>query len=209
MQFFDLHTHNTASDKVYAILDSGICDIDDRRISVGIHPWYISANWKEDFAKITHHINKGNIVAIGECGIDKLLSTASIELQIEIFRAHAMLAERSKKPLIIHCVKGIDEIISLKKEISPTQAWIIHGFRGNRIQAMQLASAGFYISFGEKFNRESIIAIPGERLLIESDESPKNIIEIYRSIADARKCSIDELQATVTKNIKSCGIEIL
>ena len=209
MQFFDIHTHNSTSDKEYSILDYGTRYIADRTISVGIHPWYITGNWKEDFARITELINKDNIAAIGECGIDKLRSRASIELQIEIFRAHAMLAEKAKKPLIIHCVKSVDEVVSLKKEISPTQAWIIHGFRGNCTQATQLTNAGFYISFGEKFNRESIIAIPDEKLLIESDESPKNIIEIYRSIADARECSIDELQATVTRNIKNCGIEIL
>ena len=127
MDFFDIHTHNKECDSQSSILNSNIY-ITGKRISMGIHPWDISSDWREQFAKIRANACKENVCAIGECGLDKLKSPASEKLQQEVFRAHAMLAEEVKKPLIIHCVKGFDTIIAQHKEISPEQAWIIHGF---------------------------------------------------------------------------------
>jgi TatD DNase family protein len=117
-----------------------------------------------------------------------------------------MLAEEVKKPLIIHCVKGLDEIIAMHKETVPQQAWIIHGFRGKPQQAEQLVKAGFYLSFGERFNVESLKATPLERLFVESDESNFGIYEIYRRISQTKGYSIEELAMTVRKNAANCNI---
>ena len=205
MEFIDIHTHNKESNNLSSILNSNEY-IAGRRISIGIHPWDISGDWKELFATIRMNAYKENVCAIGECGIDKLKPPAGEELQQEVFKAHALLAEEAKKPLIIHCVKGFDTIISLRKEISPKQAWIIHGFRGKPQQAEQLIKNGFYISYGEKFNSESLKNTPKERLFIESDESEKSIEEIYNGIAEIKGCSTAELSVTIMHNAVKCNI---
>ena len=205
MEFIDIHTHNKESNNLSSILNSNEY-IAGRKISIGIHPWDISSDWKEYFATIRINAFKKNVCAIGECGIDKLKSPAGEELQKEVFKAHAMLAEEAKKPLIIHCVKGFDTIISLRKEITPEQPWIIHGFRGKPQQAEQLIKNGFYISYGEKFNSESLKNTPKERLFIESDESEKSIEEIYNGIAEIKGCSVAELSVTIMHNAVKCNI---
>lgn len=207
MDFFDIHTHNKECDSRSSILNSNEY-ITGRRISMGIHPWDISCNWEEQFAIIRANAYKENVCAIGECGTDKLKSPANEELQQEVFKAHALLAEEVNKPLIIHCVKGIDTIIALRKEISPEQPWIIHGFRGKPQQAEQLIKNGFYISFGDKFNIDSVKATPLERLFIESDESQKSIDKIYDEIAKVKGCSIAELCTTIMHNAAKCNIPL-
>lgn len=201
MILFDIHTHNTDSNPQSSIY---CCKeyIDGRIISIGIHPWDINNCWKEQFSTIKEEANKKNVCAIGECGIDKLQSPATTELQKEVFKAHALLAEEVKKPLIIHCVKAFDEIIALHKEVKPQQVWIIHGFRGKPQQAEQLIKNGFHISFGEKFNSDSLKSTPIKRLFVESDESNIGIDEIYCRIAKARGCSIEELASSVMDNAK-------
>lgn len=207
MDFFDIHTHNKECDSQSSILNSNGY-IPDRRISMGIHPWNISSDWEKQFAIIRANACKENVCAIGECGTDKLKSPANEELQQEVFRAHATLAEEAGKPLIIHCVKGFDTIIALHKEISPKQPWIIHGFRGKPQQAEQLIKNGFYISFGDKFNIDSVKATPLERLFIESDESKKSIDKIYDEIAKVKGFSIAELCTAIMHNAVKCNIPL-
>lgn len=205
MTLFDIHTHNNRADDEYSIYN---CKeyIEGRKISIGIHPWEINNGWKERFAAIKNESKSENVCAIGECGIDRLNSPVAIETQKEVFKAHALLAEEAKKPLIIHCVKGFDEIMSIRKEIAPKQAWIIHGFRGKPQQAEQFIKNGFYLSFGEMFNAESLKATPKEKLFIESDESKTGINEIYRRIAETLGCSVEELASTIMQNAEKVSV---
>ena len=207
MILIDIHTHNTDANRQYGIFNSAEY-VAERNISLGIHPWEITTEWKEVFAVIKEYAYRNNVVAIGECGIDKNRTTADIETQKEVFRAHATLAEESKKPLIIHCVKGFDEIIAIHKEISPRQAWILHGFRGKPQQAEQLIKRGIYISFGEKFNTDTLTTTPLEMMFIESDDNRTAIDKIYTSIAIAKGVSIEELASQIAQNAKKCGIEL-
>ena len=202
MEFFDLHTHNEAADSRYSILNSNRA-IEERYTSVGLHPWDITEDWEKEFLRITELAKSRNVIAIGECGIDKLKSTADIITQITVFQAHARLSEETRKPLIIHCVKGIDEITRLYKELNPTQAWIIHGFRGKPQQAQQITGCGLYISFGEHFNAESIKATPLDRMFIESDESTLPIADIYSAIAKTKDMEVEALQQSISANIKA------
>lgn len=204
MTFLDIHTHNNAAGNT--IFSSGTFYLAERRISVGIHPWYINADWKNGLAAIAGFANESNVAAIGECGIDTLKSPAPVELQEDIFKAHIMLAEEVQKPLIIHCVKAYDRLVALRNGLKPQQAWIIHGFRGKPQQAEQLIKAGLHISLGEKFNTESAKVIPMERLFIESDESNAAIADIYAAVARAKGADIEELALQTMQNAAKCGI---
>ena len=205
MKLIDIHTHNADCDRHSSIFNSKEY-IDNRNISIGIHPWDIDSSWEKQFTIIKELARKENVRAIGECGIDKLRSLATTDTQLKIFKAHALLAEEIQKPLIIHCVKGFDELIAMHRELLPKQAWIIHGFRGKPQQAEQLIKEGFYISFGEKFNIDSLKALPLEQLFVESDESKIGITNIYNLIANAKGCSIEDLSLHVIANAKRCNL---
>lgn len=210
MTLTDLHTHNpTCEAGTTGIINCGTTPITGAPCSVGIHPWDITAAWENSLEDIRKAVQRSNVVAIGECGIDKLKSPADTKTQTEILAAHARIAEETEKPLILHCVKGQEEIIKLHRSIKPKQAWIIHGFRGKPAQARQLLHEGFFLSFGAAFNPESLAATPADRLFIESDTVTTRLEDIYKAAALCRGTSIEELAATVAENFKRCNINIL
>ena len=199
--FVDIHTHNDAGNPV-AVVDNGAVGF----CSVGIHPWRITEDWEQRFLEIRALARQPHVVAVGECGFDYLKSLASKEVQYELFKAHALLAEEIGKPLIIHLVKGQQELLRASKEILHKQAWIIHGFRGKPLQALQLLSAGMYISLGEMFNSDAASVIPLGRLFIESDESAVPIAEIYEKIANVKGVQVGELARCTIENARACNI---
>ena len=162
--------------------------------SVGIHPWYLHNISAEDISLLELLCSDKRVVLIGECGIDKN-STFSAEMQIPVFEKQILISERISKPLIVHCVGSFNELFVLRKKHQPTQRWIIHGFRGKPQLAEQILQSGCDISFGEKFNPESVRIVPFERLFIETDQSEISIEEIYHQIAAAKNCKIHELLA--------------
>lgn len=207
MRLTDIHTHileSTGKDSLYCC---GTTYVANRNISTGIHPWDVTEHWKEEFSTVEEIAGKKNCLAIGECGIDRLRGCC-MEVQEEAFRTHAILAEEIKKPLIIHCVKGADTILAVHKEIKPAQAWIIHGFKGKPEQAIQFTRTGLYLSFGERFNSESLLATPLDKLLIESDESRMPIEEIYCLVAKTKDMTPEELANIVRNNAEKCGIQL-
>lgn len=206
MHLIDIHTHSVANDGNIHIVDAGMSPVGDTLCSVGIHPWKITGGWKEQFAEVKACAAAQNVVAIGECGFDFVNSSASQELQYEVFIAHVKLSEELQKPLIIHLVKGQQLLLKAAKELSHAQAWIIHGFRGKSEQAAQLLAAGMYLSFGEYFNAATVAEVPSGKLLVESDESVLPLSGIYNRIAAARECSVDELLQYVAVNVFRCGM---
>ena len=172
-------------------------------ISIGIHPWYVTADDIEEQTEWIKQtaINDKRVIAIGECGTDKLCNT-DMNLQYEAFCNCITLSEELRLPLIIHSVKTSNEIIKLRKSIKPKQAWIIHGFRGKPEQALQYLSNGFYLSFGKLYNTESIKITPHDRLLFETDEHSGNIIEIITNAAKTLDIPTDKIQNIASENTK-------
>ncbi len=178
----DIHSHdsNRADSAIINILPE-----EDIRpgvyYSVGIHPWNTPTVTPSTLDSLASKARNEQIVAIGETGLDALKG-GDIAKQIELFKFHINLSEQQRKPLIIHAVKTFPEIIKLKKELKPSQPWIIHGFRGKPELAQELLRHGFYISLGEKFNKETASIIPEDKLFYESDESPLPIEKIIALI---------------------------
>lgn len=150
MTFFDVHTHNKiVSENIFAIVNKyPIATHFTNPFSIGIHPWYLkSANVEKELLFIEEKLQDKNCFAIGECGLDKV-TEIDFELQKIVFRKQLQLSEKYKKPVIIHCVKAFQEIIELKKELRPTQTWILHGFQKNLQIAESLLKNGIVVSIG-------------------------------------------------------------
>ena len=112
------------------------------------------------------------------------------------------VTEKYELPLIIHCVKAMDELLALRKERAPKQPWIWHGFRGKPEQTKQLLQKGFYLSFGMHYSSEAMNVVPDSRLFLETDDSPVNIEDVLRDTAKVRGVEVETLQAIVRKNIQ-------
>ena len=203
--FFNIHTHVSVHPKNEILsLAPEELSTDNRSsyASVGIHPWTLTKeNADIQWEALRESIKDKRIIAIGECGLDKLKGP-SMELQTAVFKQEAALAEDSSLPLIIHCVKAFNELIQLKKEISPCQPWIIHGFRGKLPLALDCIRHGFYLSIGSHFQENTLKAIPLDRLFIETDESEESIESIYQRIAEIKGISQQELLEAINKNVR-------
>lgn len=169
----------------------------DQKWSVGLHPWHLdlfcdeSMRIKEEmWVELVSAAANPAVVAVGECGID-IPKGGLLATQMLAFRRQALLAERLQKPLVIHSVKAQDIIVGLKRDINPHQPWIIHGFRNKPTIAAIYLNAGCYLSFGEKFNPETLDITPEYRILAETDESQLSIDEI-----------ISRMEKSVQKNLK-------
>lgn len=205
MDFFNIHTHTLVNPESEIISYSpGLYPTDPRIVysSIGIHPWYLTEdNAETQWNALLEQISSPTTIAIGEGGLDKLKGP-SLDTQIRILKQQVLLSEEKKLPLILHCVKAYNELILLKKEIQPSQPWIIHGFRGKESLAIDCLRHGFYLSFGEHFQADALRVVPINKLFIETDESKASIETIYQSIAQVRHISLEELNESIKKNVK-------
>lgn len=174
---FDFHTHHLDADHALISVEPGFTPRAGAIYSVGIHPWHSAAVTEDELRQLDADVRLDCVKAIGETGLDRLRG-ATLDRQTDLLLHHIALSEELQKPVVLHIVKAFPEIIALKRRLNPTQAWIIHGFRGKPRQAEELLRHGFYLSLGEHFNPESAEIIPSGRLLVETDESDKNISDI-------------------------------
>lgn len=203
MHILDIHTHQYSEHTNQSILNSDLSHFSPQQgyfYSVGIHPWNVTNITTTILNELKEICQHPQVLAIGETGLDKI-KTSNWDEQVESFKLHIQISETLHKPLIIHCVKSTAEIIKFKKMYQPHSAWIIHGFRGKKELAAQLIKQNIYFSFGEKHNKETLINTPIERLFIETDNSPKSILNIYQEIAQKRSISIEMLTNQVQQNI--------
>lgn len=209
----DIHTHHPAP-RPQAVVSVGIHDfnpIDGQFYSVGIHPWETKKNpTADELAELERIAALPCVVAIGETGIDKL-NGGPLFRQMNVLNRHIELSEKLKKPLILHDVKAHDIITGLKREMEITQKWLVHGFRAKSTVAKMLTDIGIYLSFGEKYNSESLLSTPQSMILAETDESELTIEEIIarlsQTIGKEMKSVIAENTANFLFNIPQ--IEIL
>ena len=203
MSIYDLHTHHHPDEAGTALVQltpSHFAPRPQHYYSVGLHPWTITDHWRVQMAQLYVMAQHPQVLLIGEAGIDKRRASAPLALQIDVMREHIHLSELVGKPLLIHCVKGVDELLALRKEQPITQPWILHGYRGGVEQWRQLTRAGIMVSLGERYDEALIQEIPLDLLLLESDESP-SVTTTYAQVSASTAVSEQALRETVSHNI--------
>lgn len=204
LSFFDFHYH---SGQKFGIKNWNFEDgfpENDLLFSVGIHPNQVAKNLEMPLKLVTEMATSPNCVTIGECGLDGLI-TVSEDLQKKAFHLQIDLANKLKKPLIIHCVRRFQEIIDAKR-LSETPM-IIHGFNRKKELADRLFNDGFYLSFGKALLRnvslqQILKSAPADRFFLETDAADLDIAELYGVAAQCRQISEDELATQMFENIE-------
>ena len=199
----DIHTHRPSPypEGVISLRNFDTPLAEGQLYSAGIHPWDTTGGDSDDtLARLEKLAGNSQIVMIGECGVDPAKGGPMFR-QLQILKAQIDISERLRKPLILHCVKSADVIMGLKRDLNPSQPWIIHGFRGKPQQARQLTDKGIYLSFGEKFNSDTVMAIPDDMILAETDESILTIEEIIGKLSQAANRDLRPLIVSNTASI--------
>ena len=175
------------------------------------HDWSI-------IAKLAEH---PRVRAIGETGLDYFRTPPELrKRQQESFKWHIELAKKHKKALVIHDRDSHDDVLSVLLEVGAPEKTIFHCFSGDLEMAKICIERGYILSFAGTVTfknapqlREAVKIVPADQLLVETDSpflapsphrgalnTPAQIANIVRAIADERNVSDSELATTLSNN---------
>lgn len=203
--YINIHSHHAGAGTVIQNYYSRFAAIPATGYySAALHPWYITETaWQQELALLTAVSSQKNIVAIGECGLDKICDTNFV-LQQKVFAAQIQLANTINKPLIIHCVKAYDEVLQALRQQQNKVPVIFHGFNKSKTLALQLIHKGYYLSFGSALEQQHmqmvLTALPVEKVFLETDDAAVSIENIYNLAAAALQIDINALSLQLQKN---------
>jgi TatD DNase family protein len=210
----DIHTHKISSvlPDTFTIRNIRYQEAADLKpgqgyYSVGLHPWDAGGTHL-NLDLLDQLMSRPYFIALGEIGLDKFKGPEP-EIQTQIFIDQARIAEAHNKPVIIHCVKSWESLLTIKHILAPSVPWIIHGFNGKPELAGQLITEGFYLSFGAALLHEdtrladSLRYTPSSRLFLETDDSSASISSIYEKAASIRNLSLIELKIYISENFET------
>lgn len=205
--YFNLHSHNHFTSPGQVALQSVYANFENIGstgfYSAGLHPWYITNNWQPQLGLLQKTLQQQNVWAVGECGLDKICDT-SFTLQQTVFKQQLLLANQVNKPVILHCVRAWQEVLTLLDEAGMQVPVVFHGYAKNQILANQILQKGYYLSFGKALQRPSVQqvlkTIPAHQFFLETDDAAIAIETIYNWAAQALSTDINSLSLQLQKN---------
>jgi TatD DNase family protein len=186
-KYIDIHTHNPREDVLSPTM-------------AGIHPW------EAEIGCELPDLTECDI--IGETGLDYACEVDRYR-QKELFLKHLAKAQQLGKPVVLHVVRALNDTLSILSEFKGLKGVVFHGFIGSKEQAAECIKRGYYLSFGERSlrspkTREVIATMPQNLLFCETDDNTSVAIEeIYRSVAEIRGTTPEELLRTIEDNYKN------
>lgn len=187
--------------------------------SVGIHPNDISEQFSVSSFELL--VNYPKVIAIGEVGLDYYRTTEpeKQKLQKDIFRQFLQLAQKVKKPVIVHSRQAFEDTYKILFEF-PGISGVIHSFTYSFEQAQKFFDLGFYIglngiiTFTDQYN-DTVKNAPLDKILLETDapflapvphRGKKNEPAYVKFVAEqiAKVCGIpvEEINKVTTENAK-------
>ncbi len=176
------------------------------------------------FPLMEKHARAGDLVAVGETGLDYHYYKDSSELQKKFLVRYLHLALSCKLPIVIHCRDAFDDlfkILDAEYRIGDHYApGMLHCFTGTLEEAQEVAKRGWMVSFSgivtfkkSEALREIAKKVPLDQLLIETDtpylapqsqrghtNEPSFLPETVACIAAARGVSTQDLMVATTQN---------
>lgn len=201
----DCHTHSHEVSELairslsYEEWSGGVTIQEGQLYSIGLHPWSLPlAERLTDLIDQMRSLlaSTPQIVAVGECGIDKVRSNASLAEQRAWLEAQLRLACQLHRPILLHTVRAWSETIEIRRELAQEfgqlPPMVLHGFRAKSEVAQMMLSQGFVLSFGRHYDPAALqLAYEANALLVETDELPQGLThrealaEIYTHLAEA------------------------
>lgn len=213
----NIHTHKVVNDNAKSVVSmhhhfEQVSSLG--YYSLGLHPWHLnSQTLEEDFELLKKYSVLPNVLAIGECGLDKVCAT-DFQAQQKAFSMQIDWANEIKKPLIIHCVRAHNETLQMLREKAVKVPVVFHGFNKNIEIAKQILHAGYYLSFGKSLMKEEMESVfqevPLNRILLETDNSELGIDEVYNQAAKIRNISMKIIENQIETNASNIfGLSII
>ena len=189
---------------------------------LGLHPEEVRADWREVLARIKPFLNKG--VCVGEVGLDFYWSREFEREQIEAFEEQVRWSVELGLPLMIHCRKAQNEMVTLLKRFkNQLPGGVFHCFTGNELEARELLQfdrfvlgIGGVLTFKKSKLPETLqAAVPLERVVLETDSpymapvpmrgqrnEPAFVAHVAQRLAETYGVSISEVIRQTDENCK-------
>jgi TatD DNase family protein len=179
--------------------------------AIGYHPWSIKENEIQNtLSFIEKHI--AQCVAVGEVGLDYKIKVKKA-IQWEVFSQVLQIAQKNKKPVIIHTRFSYERAHRMVVKAGIEKA-VFHWYSGPENILSRIVEDGYFVSATpalafSKAHREAIHNAPMERILIETDSpvkygyktsEPADLVETLQQLAELKKLSENEVALITTKN---------
>ena len=188
---------------------------------VGVHPVDIS-KYNDEVEKEIEKLalNEEKVVAIGEIGLDYHWMADPKEVQAEGFRKQMALAEKVKKPVVIHTREALQDTLDILAEF-PNVGGILHCYPGSYEAAKPFLDR-YFLGIGgtltfknNKKTKELVEVLPLEKIVIETDcpyltpvpfrgkrNEPIYTSYVVDEIARIKNISVEEVIKVTTENAK-------
>jgi len=143
---------------------------------MGLHPTSVKENFRSELKIIESCLEKKEIIAIGETGVDLYWDTSFLAEQEEAFRIQIRWARERKLPLVIHARESFREIFRILDDAGGADlTGVFHSFTGTRKELAKALSYNFMIgingivTFKNSGLGDVVKEIPRDRILLETD----------------------------------------
>lgn len=144
---------------------------------VGLHPCSVNENWKNTLKTLESSLNVGNIISVGEIGIDLYWEKTFKEEQEKAFRHQINWAKERDLPIVIHSRSAIDLTIAIVQELQDGRLrGVFHCFDQTIEHAKSIMDIGFLMGIGGVITykknedlRSAVKNIPLTSLVLETD----------------------------------------
>jgi TatD DNase family protein len=177
-------------------------------LALGLHPWWVGQANLGDLRAMEAFTD---LDAIGECGLDRRRGP-ELSTQRSWFDAQLDLARARQLPAVLHVVGAWPEVQAHLRRAPLPAGGVWHGFQGHPQLAEQALGEGLFLSFGPGFDRSpraraSAALVPGDRLLVESDDhpdGPRALVQVLAALAEVREQDPTALAALTAANAGRC-----
>lgn len=186
--------------------------------ALGLHPW--AAEEKLDPAELEERLIGSGCRAMGEIGLDYEVQSPSKGIQKSILERQLSIACDIDLPVLLHCRKAFDDLLSLVLSFSPGLRGVLHAFSRSPEVAGPFLEAGLHIAFGGAVTRAgarraraSAAMIPPDRILFETDApsigmeglsplevEPCHLVRVAEAVAAIRGTTPGEIAVIATAN---------
>jgi TatD DNase family protein len=187
--------------------------------AVGVHPHFAAAATPADWEELERLALDPRVVAVGEIGLDLHRNLSPREEQISAFERQLVLAGAIGKPVLVHDREAHQlvtrTLLAWDGPPGRPQRGVLHCFSGDASMALELAAAGFLISFALPVSFSSAIgpraaaaALPEGSYLVETDSpwlapggaqhrnEPTTVLRVAVARARLRDGSPEEIATT-------------
>jgi TatD DNase family protein len=186
----------------------------------GIHPMHGDCVNDQTLGRLRELA--GHSVAIGETGLDPAY-TVPLEQQEQAFREQIRVALACGLPVLIHCRKVFQRLLTIMREEGACQVGgIMHAYSGSVEMAREFIKLGFAISISGTVTWDNAVKplraareLPLDHLVLETDapdmtpqiyrgrfNRPAWLLETAQRVAEVRGIALDEVGRITTGNVR-------